>query len=97
MPDILRIEQEAKDRGFDSAKFFISAPKGVFEAVWLDAYMGLFQIPSVEKGFIMVKDFPADSWEAFWDRSDAEIHNETTFTKLREFEAAMADLDDPAR
>ncbi len=82
MADLLRIQEQAKDKGFDNAKFFISAPKGVFEAEWVDAYFGFYRVPSVSDGFIAVNGSD-QSWEGFWDKSAAEIHNEQ-FVPLRD-------------
>lgn len=80
--DMLRIQQEAQDRGFDSAEFFISAPKGVFAAKWLDAYFGFFVIPEISDGFVTEKHLPPGC-EGFWSRDDAEAHNEETFAAIR--------------
>jgi hypothetical protein len=74
MADMLRIQNEAKDRGFDSAEFFISAPKGVFKAKWLDAYFGFFTIPSLGDGFLSEKQLPRGC-EGFWTEGEAKEHN----------------------
>ena len=96
MSDMLRIQEEAKDRGFDSARFFISAPKGVFEAKWLDAYFGFFVIPAVSDGFVSEKHLPPGS-EGFWDREAAEEHNESTFGVIRELLGTLSsEAPDPA-
>lgn len=91
MADILRIQNEAKDRGFDSAIFYISAPKGVFEAKWLDAYFGLFEMAELGDGFVSVNQMPSD-WEAFWDKAEAERHNEV-FAPLRELASKLEAAD----
>ena len=72
MPDILRIQHEASDKGFDSAEFFIAAPKGVFKAKWIDSYFGLFTIPDLgpDDQFLTVKQFDK-TWRAFWDEDKA--------------------------
>ena len=82
MADMLRIQDEAKDKGFDSAEFYISAPKGVFKAKWLDAYFGLFTIPSIGDGFMTERQLPAGC-QGFWSEHDALNHNEA-FKVLRE-------------
>jgi hypothetical protein len=91
MADMLRIQNEAKDRGFDSAEFFIAAPKGIFEAKWLDAYFGFFNIPAVGEGFVTEKQLPPGS-EGFWDRQDAEAYHEKAFGWLRQI-AAVEDFE----
>lgn len=80
--DMLRLQDQAKDRGFDSAEFFISAPKGVFEAKWLDAYFGLFTIPAVSDGFMMEKQLPPGC-EGFWTKEEADEHQGQFFAPLR--------------
>jgi hypothetical protein len=74
MADMLRIQREAQDKGFDSAEFYISAPKGVFKAKWLDAYFGMFTIPSLSDGFLMEKQLPPGC-EGFWTEEEAKAHN----------------------
>jgi len=78
MADLLRIQEEAKDRGFDSAKFWLSTPTGVHRAEWLDAYFGFFKLPKAGDGFFSVSDFPSFV-EGFWEKSEAEKHNKETF------------------
>lgn len=75
MADMLRIQREAQDRGFDSAEFYISAPKGIFKAKWLDAYFGMFTIPALGDGFLMEKQLPPGC-EGFWTEEEAQAHNE---------------------
>ena len=82
MADILRLQREAQDKGFDSAEFFISAPKGVFKAKWLDAYFGMFTIPALGDGFLMEKELPR-CCEGFWDEEDAKRHNEPMAALLK--------------
>lgn len=90
MTDILRIQDEAQDRGFDSAEFFISAPKGVFSAKWLDAYFGFFRIDGINHDgtFSSVQDIKPPT-EAFWELDEAEEHNERVFSALRPLLAAL--------
>lgn len=85
--DMLRIQEEAKDRGFDSSEFYISAPSGVFKAKWLDAYFGFFLIPSLSDGFITEGQLPPGC-EGFWTETAANEHNDSAFGALRECLAA---------
>jgi hypothetical protein len=93
--DIYRMEREAQDRGFDSAEFFLSAPKGVFPAKWRDAYFGMFEIPDLTgDGFIMSKQLPK-GFEVFWTREEAEEHN-APFAAIREAIPGIFDLQKEA-
>lgn len=87
MADILRIQDQAKDRGFDSAEFFISAPNGVFKAKWLDSYFGFFNIEGTGEGFLMASKFP--ELDCFWEKADAEEHNKQ-YDCLRQMVADLA-------
>lgn len=88
MPDMLRIQEEAKDRGYDSAEFFISAPKGVFDAKWMDAYFGFFTMPALGDGFVTERQLPRGC-EGFWERADAVAHFEENFAPLADLMAAL--------
>ena len=91
MADMLRIQREAQDKGFDSAEFFISAPKGVFKAKWMDAYFGFFTIPSLSDGFLTEKQLPRGC-EGFWTEEEAKSHNEP-FHALFEALSGMHSMD----
>lgn len=84
MASILQIQEEAKDRGFDNAQFFISAPRGVFVANWVDAYLGFFCVVDVNEDntFTSVRDIPKH-FAAFWERADADAHHAENFAFLR--------------
>ena len=53
--NIHEIEEYAKNNGFDSVKFIIKINGRKFEGKFLDAYLGMINIPSIkEDGFIML-------------------------------------------
>lgn len=89
--DMLRLQEQAKDRGFDSAEFWLSAPNGVFKAKWLDAYFGFFEITEIGDGFLTDKSLPPGC-EGFWSQGEAQEHNDKVFSPLRE---ALASLSAP--
>jgi hypothetical protein len=88
MSDMLRIQHEAKDRGFDSAEFFISAPRGVFKAKWHDAYFGFFSLPDVSDGIVTQRSLPPGC-EGFWSETEAQEHFDNHFRKMAELAAAL--------
>ena len=49
-------EKWAQDSGFDKAEFYADFPAGRQKCRWLDAYFGMFEVPGVAEGFLMVKD-----------------------------------------
>lgn len=51
-------ERQAREVGFDSAKFEADFPAGTMTCRWLDAYMGLLtvDIDGLRNGFLMVRD-----------------------------------------
>ncbi|MER9176674.1 hypothetical protein NKH72_24235 [Mesorhizobium sp. M0955] len=95
MADMLRIQQEAKAKGFDSAEFYISAPKGVFKAKWLDAYFGLFTIPALSDGFLNEKVLPPGC-EGFWTEEEAKTHNEPFHALFKVLSGMQDDEEDAA-
>ena len=82
MADILRIQEEAKDRGYNTAEFYIAAPNGVFKAKWLDAYVGFFEIPELGDGFLTERHLPKGC-EAFWTEDEAKRHDEENGAAFR--------------
>jgi hypothetical protein len=95
MADMLRIQNEAKDKGFDSAEFFISAPKGVFKAKWLDAYFGFFTIPELSDGFLTERQLPRGC-EGFWTEEEAKAHNAPFAELMRVLTGSGFADEDPA-
>lgn len=54
--NLYQCEKWAQDNGFDSCEFYATFPAGRFKCKWLDAYFGMFEIPDVMDGFMMVRD-----------------------------------------
>ena len=55
--NLYQCQEKAKKDGFDSAKFWAMFPAGPVECMWLDAYMGLFNInyDGLEDSFVTVR------------------------------------------
>ena len=49
------LEEHAKEHGFDSTEFMMLSPT-IFKGKFLDAYLGMIQIPDLGDGFIMLKE-----------------------------------------
>ncbi len=44
----------AEKNDFDNAEFYADFPVGKKKCRWLDAYFGMFEIPGITDGFVMV-------------------------------------------
>jgi len=53
--NIYQCERWAQDNGFDSCEFYANFPSGKHKCRWLDAYFGMFEVPGVMEGFVMVR------------------------------------------
>ena len=54
--NLYQCQKWAENNGFDSAEFYADFPAGRKKCRWLDAYFGMFEIPGLTDGFMMVKD-----------------------------------------
>ena len=54
--NLYQCQKWAETNGFDSCEFYADFPIGKKKCRWLDAYFGMFQIPEIDDGFMMVKD-----------------------------------------
>lgn len=53
--NIYQCQKWAEKNGFDNAEFFADFPTGTKKCKWLDAYFGMFEIPELTDGFLMVQ------------------------------------------
>ena len=54
--NLYQCQKWAEKNAFDSAEFYANFPAGEKKCRWLDAYFGIFEIPDIADGFLMVKD-----------------------------------------
>ena len=54
--NLYQCQRWAENNGFDKAEFYANFPIGKKKCRWLDAYFGMFQIPGLDNGFMMVKE-----------------------------------------
>jgi len=53
--NLYQCQKWAEKNGFDTAEFYADFPTGNMKCKWLDAYFGMFMIPSISnKEFMMV-------------------------------------------
>jgi len=72
--NLYQCQKWAEKNGFDKAEFYADFPIGRKKCRWLDAYFGMFEIPGLTDGFMMVKDVD----EAFPNLECTPIELETS-------------------